>query len=51
MKLHLRVHYGWLPEEINEGVPRLDHAIENALTSFGFQITLMTGVRFVKTNV
>jgi hypothetical protein len=37
MKLHLRVHYGWLPKD-SDGIAELDNAIEDALTLFGFQI-------------
>ena len=39
MKLYLRVHYGWLPKGRTDGIAELDHAIENALTPFGFHIT------------
>ena len=39
MKLYLRVHYGWLPKENTEGIPELDQAIENTLTTFGFENT------------
>ena len=39
MKIYLRIHYGWLPKENNDGVPELDQAIETVLKPFGFHIT------------
>ena len=36
MKLYLRVHYGWLPKENTEGIPKLDESIENALKPLAF---------------